>query len=725
MRSVIVHLETVGQLGDFYTDTYRRHHLLCATLLEQPAILAARAICPPQQEDNAGPERAILRVDLFDDPGALPPLITALQTWLHMQDPARLTLEIDGETLPLAARAPRDSATAEPDTIEAPVEAFLARHAAHTVPTPTPEVYRRARRAPADRKSLDDLAWQLAETKLHLAAGDYDAAATALSDIDFDQTSLWNFRSLIARLHEPLQGHIQDRRLASWSANALGSAYARLARHTEAIACHEKALALAREINHRKSQGGILSDLALAHTRLGRHEEAFSCYEQALALARKMKNRDLEINCLINLGDTCRALQRKAEALQHYEQALSLAREQSDRSEERLCQYKCAETLRSLGRLPEAEALLCSPRLAAARAAGDRETENTLRASLAQDLYHKGFRILAAHIYEQVIASMRETGVPEQALHVKLESLISIYYALGRHEEALARSEEDLAVLRKVTDPTWKSAQLIGTLNLGNGYRLVGRLPEAQAHSEQALQLARELGEDGAEARCLEFLGKVAYDGNRPEEASAYFEHSMALERQTGTKWNYAMGLSQLAKARWAAGELEAALTTAQEGLRIAQQLNCYMHIGLTATVVALVQASAGDFNAALAAAEMAISCSLCSYSAPEAHGVHGIIAWRLGRVETAHEAFQAARAAAEAALRSTTRQDQFDFLGIAHCGLALVEPAEREAHLQAARAAFRAARALNRTPGIVAEVQRSLALLDAGLEALAAGEDA
>ncbi|GEM_PF-5877944 len=53
---------------------------------------------------------------------------------------------------------------------------------------------------------------------------------------------------------------------------------------------------------------------------------------------------------------------------------------------------------------------------------------------------------------------------------------------------------------------------------------------------------------------------------------------------------------------------------------------------------------------------------------------------------------------------------------------LAFGETEQRDAHLQAACEAFRAARAFTEAPGIVADVQRRLALLDGGFEDLAGG---
>ena len=68
-----------------------------------------------------------------------------------------------------------------------------------------------ARKPRAEWKKLDDLAAQLAEFDLRCAAGDYDTAASVLTDIDFDYLLLWGHYRLMIDLHEKLTRKNNDR----------------------------------------------------------------------------------------------------------------------------------------------------------------------------------------------------------------------------------------------------------------------------------------------------------------------------------------------------------------------------------------------------------------------------------------------------------------------------------------------------------------------------------
>jgi len=458
------------------------------------------------------------------------------------------------------------------------------------------DYYREARKPRAAWKTLDDLTPQLVEFELRCAAGEYDAAADVLTDIDFGYLLLWGHVRLMARLHEQLQGKLRDRRLARISAGNLGSAYYSLGRIAEAIAYYEQALVIAREIGDRRGEGANLGNLGIAYSDLGRIAEAIAYTEQALTIAREIGDRRNEGTWLGNLGPAYRALGRIAEALDFYQQALTIAREIGDRQVEGNC--------------------------------------------------------------------------------------------LG---------------------------------NLGNAYYSLGRIAEAIAYTEQALVIAREIGDRRGEGNRLGNLGSAYYSLGRIAEAIAYYEQALAIAREIGNRGGEGRHLGNLAEARLTQGDLASALTCAQESVRIAGELAAPDLASYHGTTLALIHASAGDFAAALAAAETACAHE-CPLNAAAAHALRGSVAWRLGRGETAREAFRAACAAVEAVPDHAALYAQLDALGVAHCGLALVEPEQRDAHLQAACEAFRAARALTEAPGIVADVQRRLALLDGGFEDRARG---
>ena len=59
-----------------------------------------------------------------------------------------------------------------------------------------------------------DLSAQLAEFDLRCAAGDYDTAASVLTEIDFDYLLLWGHYRLMIELHEKICEKINDKVLS-------------------------------------------------------------------------------------------------------------------------------------------------------------------------------------------------------------------------------------------------------------------------------------------------------------------------------------------------------------------------------------------------------------------------------------------------------------------------------------------------------------------------------
>ncbi len=79
-----------------------------------------------------------------------------------------------------------------------------------TLQTRAADYFRATRTPRAAWKTLADLAPQLAEIDLRYAAGDYDAAAQVLTEIDFDYLLLWGHYRLMIDQHERLQGKLSD-----------------------------------------------------------------------------------------------------------------------------------------------------------------------------------------------------------------------------------------------------------------------------------------------------------------------------------------------------------------------------------------------------------------------------------------------------------------------------------------------------------------------------------
>ncbi len=77
---------------------------------------------------------------------------------------------------------------------------------------------------------------------------------------------------------------------------------ANLSQYTKAIEYYEQALAIAREVGNRSSEGIALNNVGLAMANLSQYTKAIEYYEQALVIAREVGNRSVEGTILNNLS---------------------------------------------------------------------------------------------------------------------------------------------------------------------------------------------------------------------------------------------------------------------------------------------------------------------------------------------------------------------------------------------------------------------------------------
>jgi tetratricopeptide (TPR) repeat protein len=111
-------------------------------------------------------------------------------------------------------------------------------------------------------------------------------------------------------------------------------------------------------------------------------------------------------------------------------------------------------------------------------------------------------------------------------------------------------------------------------LSLGEAYLLVGRLEEACAHAERTLALARGHQEQGHQAYTLRLLGDIAARRGPPdvEQAEAHYQQALALADELGMRPLQAhchCGLGTLYAATGQREQACAALTTAIKMYRV------------------------------------------------------------------------------------------------------------------------------------------------------------
>ena len=325
-------------------------------------------------------------------------------------------------------------------------------------------------------------------------------------------------------------------------------------------------------------------------------------------------------------------------------------------------------------------------------------------------------------------ATARAAGDQRRHLKSLVVVLGTCYWALGQTARAIEFYEQALAIAREIGDRRGEGANLG---NLGICYLALGQTSRAIEYLEQALAIAREIGNRRDEGSNLDNLGNCYSALGQTSRAIEYYEQALAIFRAIGYRHGEGEALGVLAEVFIDEGRYAEAIKLAQESAKIEDEIGEPASFGYGR--IALAHFYLGNLPAAREAAETARRHDIPANN----HNVLallGVIALRQTDRPAAQEAFAAAVQQAEQMLaHSAQNYEALDAKGLALSGLALCEGAQHVAveTLRRSVSTFRAARVINKDTGIVKRVLRlfdELAKADAAgilqeVRAAAAGE--
>jgi tetratricopeptide (TPR) repeat protein/transcriptional regulator with XRE-family HTH domain len=109
------------------------------------------------------------------------------------------------------------------------------------------------------------------------------------------------------------------------------------------------------------------------------------------------------------------------------------------------------------------------------------------------------------------------------------------------------------------------------TLHLGRIYERLGRLREAQASYQDALERCRAIGYSAGRSAALNNLGGICLDLGKVEEALQYYEEALLFSRESGHRREESTRLGNLGEVYKLGGQKEKALGYLEEALRISR----------------------------------------------------------------------------------------------------------------------------------------------------------
>jgi tetratricopeptide (TPR) repeat protein len=193
-----------------------------------------------------------------------------------------------------------------------------------------------------------------------------------------------------------------------------------------------------------------------------------------------------------------------------------------------------------------------------------------------------------------------DSGEERELALAKAEQLMElghIEYAEGNYDKALRCFQEALEIAREVGN---KSSESFTLGNLGRVYQTQGQYEQAIELHTQAIDIGREIGNKHSESVHLGNLGNVYYSQGQYERAMEIFTQALDIARKIGNKFGEGINLGNLGNVHRAQGQYERAIQLYTQALDIAREIGDKRSKGVTLGNLGNVYYSQGQYERAM-----------------------------------------------------------------------------------------------------------------------------
>ncbi len=177
-----------------------------------------------------------------------------------------------------------------------------------------------------------------------------------------------------------------------------------------------------------------------------------------------------------------------------------------------------------------------------------------------------GHTRLLVELHERLLGKLSD---PEQK-RVSLGNLGNAYYSLGQVGRAIDCYQQALAIAREIGN---RQDEGVWLGNLGLTYADLGQVAHAIDHHQQALAIAKETGNRRSEGSQLGNLGLAYADLGQVERAIDHQQQALAIAKEIGDRRGEGNRLGALGSAYAALGQVERAIDHQQQALAIAKEI--------------------------------------------------------------------------------------------------------------------------------------------------------
>jgi predicted ATPase/DNA-binding SARP family transcriptional activator len=359
----------------------------------------------------------------------------------------------------------------------------------------------------------------------------------------------------------------------------------------------------ARQLAHAAGLSSTIADAQLALGRVylsqGAYARADEHLAQACTLYGQAGDPRGEAQALENLGRVSRLRGDYEEGKRYFEQTLQVSREIGDRRGESRALHCLGGIWINKGDHVQAESLL-EQALTIAQETADREAQSSLLSTLGVLMNRWSAYSRAREYLEQSLDICREIGDRPGEL-ASLTNLAIVLLCQGDCGRALSLGEESRHIGRALGDPRYEGWAL---LTLGRISARLGSYARAEMHYAPALDIAREIGDRHLEAVILHFSSLLAHRRDDDRTALELGEQALLIAREIGEPVEVAYALTSQGQALAGLGRWDEARAAFGQAVEIRRQLGQHSLAAESLAGLARTAQAQGDVDQATAHVE-------------------------------------------------------------------------------------------------------------------------
>jgi CHAT domain-containing protein/uncharacterized protein HemY len=374
--------------------------------------------------------------------------------------------------------------------------------------------------------------------------------------------------------------------------NNIGSVYSDLGRNAEAIAYHEQALEIFRQLQLQDKIVAVLNNLGKVYLNTGQYPKALTFFEQSLAISRAIRDLDAEVPILNNIAQIYNNQGQFRQALEMSRRVLALA-EKVDAHHSRLIVLNNLGTIHiALSEYPEALKLL-QQALSSAQEIGDRSAIATTLNNIATVYSDQGEYTKALALNQQALAIFKEIGESGKEA-TSLANIADIYRIQGNYAQELELYQQALAIWQRIGD---RQGEAFGFFILGSSQRILGQYEQALKTYDRGLAISREVGDRAIEANLLAHLGTTYFNLKQYDKSLELQQQSLRIHREIGALLSQASNLTGMGRVYNAQGKSAQALEFLNQALVLARELGVPSQESTVLNLMGDVQTRLGQYT--------------------------------------------------------------------------------------------------------------------------------